>query len=175
MATTNTQTALVPGSRLTIEVTGSVAVIRTDSIFREAIVQQLTMIGLIPETVKITSGYGLIERDYKAVITLRTQAPTSTVSVIGNVSSALEKAGSYSPLITIPSIGQPGQAIDSGAIDKIVNTVGQATGTLVKTASELPDRALGSVNLIIVGIVILGAFIAFGPNIGGIAKAATRR
>lgn len=172
---TNTQTAIGAGQRVTVNARGTVAVIRTDSIFREAITQQLTMAGYIPETVKLTSGYGLIERDYVAVITFRTQATTTTPALVGAVASALEKAGSYSPLITIPSFGQPAQSQEPGAMDAIAGQLGSTLGDLAETAGKAPGQLLGSVNLIIVGIVILGAFIAFGPNIGGIAKAAVRR
>jgi hypothetical protein len=171
----NTQSSITANSRVTVQAAGTIAVILTDSIFRERVTQQLQMAGYIPETMKIDSGYGVIERDFTMTITLRTQAPTTVSNLVGSMASALEKAGSYSPLITIPSIGQPAQTRMPGAIDAIADTVGSSLGNLAETASEVPGRLLGSVNLVIVGIVVLGALIAFGPNIGKIAGAATRR
>lgn len=174
MALTSTGSIVGPGQRITVEVAGSISVWRTDAVFREALLQQILMQGFTPETVEINSGYGVSTKSYTARIVLSPLAQVKLATIIAGVARAAEGAGSYTPTVTVPAIGQAVQLpiASDGFVDAVVGTAtqvvkgaGHAVEGAGKTINALPSVA----TLLIIGVVILGVFVV-APNAKEFAK-----
>ena len=171
-------TAVPAGSRVTAQFSGTVPVYLTDSTFRENFANQLRTLGLDVESVTIDSQYGIGTRDYRAVVVFRTAIPGKVSGYLGYVTSAAENAGSYTPTVTIPDIGESEQPpLSPSALDQIFGTSGQllkdvaeALGTASKGIAKTPEEVAGLSKLVIVGLVVLVALVAFGPNLRGIGS-----
>jgi len=164
-------TSLLPGQRVTVEIGGSLPVYLTDSIFRERLTNQLQMSGLNVERITIESGYGVVSRDYRAVAIVTTLTQSRVYGVIGQVTSAVEGAGSYSPTVTVPAIGQAPQVAPApGPIATAAGRVLDALGTAAEGIAETPGALFSTTKLVVVGIVVIAALVAFGPNLRGIAR-----
>ena len=163
-------TGVAPDTRITFEVAGSLPVYLLTSIFRERLTQQLTMQGFRVERVDVETGYGLSARDYKATVVLVTLAAVLNVNTLsGRVATAAEDAGSYTPVVTIPAIGQAAQANPSR---NVVDDVTDALGAVVRGAGAAVEGAGTSIKwlpILIVGVLVV---IAFSPNVRSIARAA---
>lgn len=165
-------TAIPAGSRVTVELSGALPSYLPDSIFREDFGNQLRMQGLNVETLTISSGYGLTSRDYKATAVLTTLAPNKVSGVLALVTSAAENARSYTPNVTMPSVGMAEQPnVQQGTITKTIDDIITALGTAAKGVADAPDQLFSTTKLIVIGIVVIAAVVAFGPNLRGIGRA----
>lgn len=163
--------ALPAGSRLTAEMTGSLPVYLPDAIFRESLTNQIRMQALNVETITIESAYGLTSRDYHGRVIVTTLAPSNVSSVTAAITTAAERAGSYSPRVTVPSAGQTTQpAVAPSVIEKTIADIIEGVGTAAKGIAEAPDQLFTTSKLIIVGIVVIVALVAIGPNLRGIGS-----
>jgi hypothetical protein len=161
------------GGRVTAEIAGSLPSYVSDAVFRESLTQQLTMAGFVVETIKIQSGYGVASRDYKATVTMRTLAGMQTSNLIGMVRDACEGARSYTPQVTIPSIGQPSQSgPDAGVIGKTLEQIIGGVGGVAEGLGKAPDNLFRGINVLAIGLVVIVGLVAFGPNIKSVARAA---
>lgn len=168
MSGTSATHAITPGARVTVELSGDVGAFTPDANFRSALILQLQMQGFNVESVLVTSDYGLGSRSYKAQVTLRTQAPINVSGLIAAVASAAEQAGSYTPAVSIPSIGQaPQPNVKPGLTGSLIDSVGDA----VEGISDVPRALFSGINVIVVGLVVIVAVIAFGPNVKDVARA----
>jgi len=165
-------TAIVAGSRVSLEISGALPVYLPDATFREALANQMRMAGFNVETLSISSAYGFTSRDYTGKAVITTLAPSRVSSVIALMSSAAENAGSYTPNVSVPSVGQAAQPeLDRGVIGQTVEDLFTSIGVAAKGVAGAPEQLFSTTKLIIVGIVVLGALIAFGPNLRGIGRA----
>lgn len=169
------------GGLVTCEASGSLPVYISDSVFREDLTQQLTMMGFKVETLAITSGYGFSSRDYKVEIKVRTRAATLVSNISGLIYDALEGARSYSPQVTITHAEtQSGDVIRETSqptpapsqIETTINDLLAGLGSAGKGLGETPDKLFKGINLIVIGLVVIVGLVAFGPNIRDIAKVA---
>ncbi len=177
---TPTSTQRVPtGAHIALEASGSVPVYYPDSVLRENLNKQLLMMGLVVETLTVTSGYGIATRNYVASMTVRVQAATNVAAVVGIVRDALEGAGSYTPTVTVPSIGEPEQPkLPTGgigtAVEKTLEELIAGVGTAGKGLAESPSRLFTGINVLAIGLVVIVALVAFGPNVKSLAGAVPR-
>lgn len=168
MAGTSSTHAIPAGSRVVVELSGSVGAFKTDANFKQVLIQQLQMQALNVESVVLTSTYGLGEREYKAQVTVVTMAPNNVSSLIAAVATAAEGAGSYTPAVSIPSIGQAAQPnVSPGLTGGLIDAVGDAAEGI----SDVPRALFTGINVIVVGLVVIVAIIAFGPNVKDVARA----
>lgn len=164
-------TAVPAGSRVTLELAGSVPVWLTDAAFRESFGNQLRMQGLNVETISISSGYGVSSRDYVATVIVSTLTPSKVSAVAAQVLSAAEGAGSYTPQVTVPSVGQASQpALPKGAVDGAIGDVVDAVTTALKNIADAPKDVVNVGKLVVIGIVVIAVVVAFGPNLRGIGR-----
>lgn len=170
---------IAPGVIFRVELSGAIPSYVPTNIFREKLIQQLQLRGLDVDRIEVTGGYGITSRDYSAVCWVKTHVRMDARAVISTVKSAAEGAGSYTPTASIPDVGMIAQpTIAPGPIDALANalvTVGQSVGTAAKNVAEAPKDLKDVILWVSLGIVVIVGLVAFGPNIGGIAKAATRR
>jgi len=178
MADVAATTAVPAGSAVTIQLSGSLPAYYTDDIFKENLANQLRTVGLDVDVITISSGYGVISREYTGSVQVRTAVPGKVSGLAGLVTSAAENAGSYTPTVTIPSIGQAEQpALPGGVLDTAANDVlglfhnlTDALGTAAKGIAKTPEEAASVSKLLIVGLVVLVALVAFGPNLRGVGS-----
>lgn len=162
--------AIAAGSLVTMEISGAYGRTRNEATFREALAQQLVMCGLAVKSITIQTG-GVIENiiggnilqtPYKVTATVQTMAAYTRLSnLLGLVGQAVENAGSYTPTISVPAIdnvSQPAPQVNAGLL-----------GELAEGLVQAPARLFTSVNLVVVGLVVVVALVAFGPNIKSIA------
>jgi hypothetical protein len=167
-------TTIAPGTTIHISAAGTFRALlsHTDSTFRGALIDQLLMQGFDVLTVQLETDWGVWERSYTVTIAARPLGSTSTAAVLGQVRTALEQAGSESPTVTITSAGQPAQpAVLPGVIGGTLEDLISGVGTLGGNLADLPKDLTRTVNLVVIGLVALVAFVAFGPNVGSIARA----
>jgi hypothetical protein len=168
MAGTSATHAITPGARVTVELSGAMGTGYRDEVFKTNLVVYLQMQGLNVESVLVTSEYGIGARAYKAQVIVRTQAPSNVSSLIAAVSTAAEQAGSYTPAVSIPSMGQaPQPNVKPGLTGSLIDSVGDA----VEGISDVPRALFSGINVIVVGLVVIVAVIAFGPNVKDVARA----
>lgn len=173
MATPNVERTIGPGTRVDLSISGSLPTYLPDGIFRERLIDQVTMQGLRVLNLTISSGYGLTSRDYTAALAAAPLAQSHVATIVGQVRTALEYAGSYSPVITVPAVGEPEQPkITPSMIESAVTTVINATAKAAENVADSPKDFFRGVNVIVIGIVVLAALVAFGPNIKDVARAA---
>jgi hypothetical protein len=163
-------TGVGPDTRITFEVAGSIPVYLTTGVFKERLILQLTTQGFKVERVDVQTGYGLSARDYKATVVLVTLAAVLNINTLtGRVATAAEDSGSYTPTVTVPSIGQSTQADPSR---NVVDDVTDALGAIVRGAGAAVEGAGTSIKwlpLLVVGVLLV---VAFSPNVRSIARAA---
>jgi hypothetical protein len=174
---------VLPADRaVQVHLAGALSLFRTAAVFREGLIQQLTMRGYRPDAVSVDT-LGVLEhltsanlstRDYRASLTIRPYASTLAQTVIGDVQSAAEGAGSYTPTVTIPSLGhvdQPPIVTDGDTwLGAIVGGVSRGVGAAAEGIGRLPGEVPRTAMLLIVGIVVLVGFVAFSPLGAGVAR-----
>ena len=153
VAVTTATQKVTAGARLTIQVAGELPPWLSDGVFKERLTLQLEMAGFDVDTIEMSSSYGMTSRGWKGTIAARFNAITNVSNIIANVRGAAERAGSYRPTATIPSYGQPDQPDPKN------------------TLPDLLSKPFQTINLVVIGIVVLVGFLAFGPNVGKIAGA----
>ena len=160
MADTRAIVMVAPGAPVNVELAGAVPVFYTAAVFRSNLITQLTMRGFRTITAEVNTGYGLASKDYTAKLTLAALAQMKVAEMRGQVASAAEDAGSYSATVSVPSIGELAQPELAPSI------VDEGIGGLLK----VPGNLFGSVNLIVIGLVVIVGLVAFGPNVKDIAR-----
>ena len=151
---------IAPGAPTNVELAGALPSYLPGAIFRESLKGQLTVRGFRLVTADVTTGYGVISHDYQARLTIAALAQMKAAEMRGQVEDAAISAGSYDPTCTITSIGETAQPkLEPGAIDDLLGGLARAPGNL-----------FGSVNLIVIGLVVIVGLVAFGPNIKDIAR-----
>lgn len=171
-------TAVPAGSRVTIQFSGAIPVYLPDNVFKESFANQLRLVGLDIESITLASNYGLTSRDYSGVVVVRTGVPGKISGLAGLVTSAAENAGSYTPTVTIAELGQSDQpAIVPSTVDNAINDLAGlfhkltgALGTAAEGVAKTPGEVATVSKLLIVGVVVLVAFVAFGPNLRGVGS-----
>ena len=173
MATPNVERTIGPGTRVDLSISGALPIYLPDNVFRESLTNELLMQGLTPITVSVRSAYGLTSRDYTASVSVKPLAQSRVSAIVGQVRSALERAGSYSPVITVPAIGDPAQqAVTPSVVESAVNQIINAVGTATQNVADAPKDLFRGINVLAIGIVVIVALVAFGPNVKAIARSA---
>jgi hypothetical protein len=134
--------------------------------FRVAVLT-VTTLGILEQVVSV----GISVREYRARVELRPYATMMPDRIVAAVRDAAEGSGSYTPAVSIPSLGQSAQPdlqSPSGALGAAVSAVQDALGGI----GALPREVATVSKLLIVGVVVLVGFVAFGPNVQSIARAA---
>lgn len=173
--TTATQ-AIPAGATATVKVAGSLPVYLDDATFKNNWQIQLEMQGFTIDTIAVQGNYGVISRDWAGSFVGRYAARSSVDGIVAATKTAAENAGSFGTTATIPSYGQPDQpTLGADAFSNVANSLGQGLSGLFEgigsTAKAIPQIPI----LLIGGIVILGALIAFGPSFKGTGKAVAAR
>jgi hypothetical protein len=176
MAVTSSTTYVAPNVDITLEVGGSYASYLVESIFRERFAQQLITQGFRVMRVTVEAGYGVISKDYRAEVVIRSLAQQKLNDIVSRVATAAEKAGSYTPTVSVPAVGESPQAsAPKGLPDDIVDALGaivRGAGTAVEGAGSTVAALPRVTTLLLVGIVVVVALVAFGPNVPSVARAA---
>jgi len=177
------QGGLAPGTVIRFSVRAAIPSYLPTAIFRERFLRQLSMFPLTVKALAIEAGFGVTSRDYTADVTVTNLAFVAAASsLVGDVRSAAEAAGSYTPTISVPSIGEPAQAAIErstveGAVDRILGAVGTAAEGIAqvpKGVTDLPGQAQTAIIVVVVGIVALVGFIALSPTGPALAGRVTR-
>jgi hypothetical protein len=174
--------AITPGARVSAEVAGSFnSFTNSANTFRGKFKLQLQMLGLDVERIDIEVG-GAVERiitlqmwteeDYKASLLIKTNAPMNDTSLVATIMSAAEQAGGLSgTAVTLTNRGQVGQPLpssDPGILGTAIRSVGEA----LEGVAKVPEAVAKLPTYLIVGLVVIVALVAFGPNVKAIARAA---
>jgi hypothetical protein len=160
MAGTLAVVMVAPGAPVNVELSGSLPGYFPVSIFRDNLVDYLTMRGFRTITAEASSGYGVISHDFTARLTIASLAQMKAADMRGQVKSAAEDAGATQAVVSIPSIGEKAQpTIAPGAIDDLVGGL-----------ARVPGNLFSSINLVVIGLVVIVGLVAFGPNVKSIAR-----
>lgn len=176
------------GGKIDLSVKGSIGVTAgTEGVFREAFTLQLTAQGFRVLAIEIDTDFGLVSRDYVATVTLSPLASMSDSAVVAAVRRAAEIAGSWTPVVTATSSGEAAQkpipanvvqATAQSAVDAVsgilkgVGGLGEGVGKAADNVADLTKDLKTVLIVAAVGLVIIVGFIAFGPNVGKVARAA---
>jgi hypothetical protein len=160
---------------MTIEIGGELPPWLFDNVFKGQFQTQLEMYGFDVDTLDVTSKVsGVSSRGFKATLVARYGASSNVSSIVGAIRSCAERAGAWTPTATIPSYGQPTQidpaSMVPGALGTLAENIAAGLGSFVKGAGEAPERVFSTITLVIVGVVVIAGFIAFGPNVGALGK-----
>lgn len=175
--------AITPGARVTAEVAGTFnSLANSVNTFRSKIKLQLQLAGFDVEAVDVT-GEGLLEsvitlsvwteESYRARIVLRTNAPLNDNSLVSMIVNAVEGAGGFSgTAVTLVSRGQVPQSPIPASDPGVIGTAIRSVGTALEGVAEIPSAVAKLPTLLVVGLVVIVALVAFGPNVKALARAA---
>lgn len=171
------------GAIFTARLAGSIPTYLTAAVYKNNLQVQLLMQGISVDALTVDTNTGVITHDYTGTLRGYYSAKTSVDGIVSMVRTAAENAGSYAPTASVISYGQADQpTLPNSAFDDVGNSIVDAVSGLFKglgglfrgvgaSAEEVPKLPY----LLVGGIVLLGAFIAFGPTFKGAGKAAASR
>lgn len=169
--------AFTMGQWVTLSVAGSFqTVTNSPATFEEKFRLNLIAMGFDTPSIDLTVKGGLdkliggdwISEPYTAIVKVRLGVPSITrANLTGYVVAAAEKAGSYTPGVSVVSAGessQPDLKQEAGLLGDLL----AGLGSLAKAPGNILEEVPGFSYTLVIGIVIIVGLIAFGPNLKGV-------